>query len=162
MSGHLVFIHTSESGITTNITFCIKWYYSKNPYPLRTCIILTRRSFGSRNHIRQHPSDSWCSDSWEVGNYTISQWVWVLAFIPWPMGMTSLGVDKSLNYPHPFSPYFHAVHGITWMTFQDIASTRNNSFTPVILRCCILTLIKVLLASIPISVISLTGLISVS
>ncbi len=60
-----------------------------------------------RNHL------AWCPSGCQVGNYAISQWARVLAFIPRPMGMSVTECWEITHFPTPlFSTDFDTGHGI--------------------------------------------------
>ena len=87
--------------------------YSKKPYPLRIQIIPKKTTIWAQKRIGCRPSGSWGPGRWKVGNYVISQWLWVLAFIPYPMGMMATGCWKIMHFPTPpFSSDFTTGHGI--------------------------------------------------
>ena len=89
--------------------------YSKNPYPLRIRIILPNEiAVRVQEPQRDSPSDSWVPGCCQVGNYAISQWVWVLAFIQWPMRTMVIWCWKLSHFPTPhFSTDFDSDHGIS-------------------------------------------------
>ena len=63
-------------------------HYSKKPYPLRNCKIPKEDIVRDQEPRGRRLSGSWSPDGCLVGNYAISQHIWVLAFILWPMGMS--------------------------------------------------------------------------
>ena len=74
-------------------------------YSLRNHIIPKKTTIGDQEPQGCRPSGSWSPDSCQVRNCVIFQWVWVLAFIPWPMGMrVTLGIGELLISEHPISP----------------------------------------------------------
>ena len=83
---------------------CVEKRYSKNPYPLRKCIIPNTAT--ARVPGMTGPVASWFlgPNGCLIRNYVISQWVWVFAFIPWPMGMRVNGCWRSCISQHHFSP----------------------------------------------------------
>ena len=76
------------------------WDKSKNPYPLGNCIIPNSATAGAQGTTQ--PATSWLLDASGclIGNYTISQWVWVIAII----------MDTSLQFPLHVGHHKHDLH----------------------------------------------------
>ncbi len=90
--------------------------FSKKPYPLRNCIILNETAGGVHKPRGHSPAASWFMDHLGclVGNYVISQWDWVFAFIPWPMRSKITGFWEIAQFiTSPFYTDFDTDHGIS-------------------------------------------------
>ena len=77
-------------------------HYSKNPYPLRYCIIPNEATVGTQQPRGCRPSGSWATICY-IGNYVISHGYGCLLLSQDPLEWKSLGVGKSRNSQHPFS-----------------------------------------------------------
>ena len=75
--------------------------YSKIPYPLRNHIIPNEASIRAQEPQSSRPSGSWTFGGCWVGNYAISQRVWIHAFIPWPVGMRIAGCWEITHFRTP-------------------------------------------------------------
>ena len=101
--------------------------YSKNPYTLRNRIISNLATVGAQEPWGHRPSGSWRPGSCWIGTHVISQRVWVLAFIPWPIGIRITGNRGIAQFPKPlFSTDFDSGHGI--IGTSNILSNRCTPF----------------------------------
>ena len=82
------------------------WWRWDSPRYIHIWYIVAR-NYTHWEIVSLRPSGSWDSDNCRVGNYGISQWVWILAFIPWPIWMKVTGCCDISQFPRPhFSTNF--------------------------------------------------------
>ena len=75
--------------------------------------------------MRQLSGTRNCPGSCLTGNYVISQWVWLLAFIPWPMGVKVTGCQEFAHFPTPLlSADFHGIKSYTVCLVPDKKSCK--------------------------------------
>ena len=70
------------------------------------CIIPNEATAGDHELRVCRPSGSWSPKCCWVGNYVISQGVWILVFVTWPTSMRVIGVGILCNCQHPFLHWF--------------------------------------------------------
>ena len=106
--------------------------YSKYPYMLINQVIPNLAIVGAQKSQGCLPSGSWCFSCCQVGNFVISQWVWVLDFIPWPMQM------RATRCWEPFSTDFGTGHGKNTFRVAGYTSTLGDEifFNQSIIAVC--------------------------
>ena len=87
-------------------TTCHGLHYRKNLHRLRNCIIPNEETARA-----QDPRGCRSTMCW-VGNYAISQWVWVLGFIQWLIEMRVRGCWKIVQLP--YTPFLHWLWRRSW------------------------------------------------
>ncbi len=102
-----------------NLTHLIrnKIVITQEPIPIEKSHNSQQDNYWGPGTTRPRASGSFIPNSCKVGNYVMSQQVWVFGFIPWSTAMRATGCWEIVQFPTaPFSTDVNTGHGINTMT----------------------------------------------